>query len=257
MKNPDKNIIVVASPQGGSGKSTIAVNLAIHYARQSYRVLLMDMECYGSAPAMMNIPIRGKGLSSLITALEQSEDIHKIKQFNQLFSGAVYIHPELANLHILLGAPALKMESLSSVYTSFLMEFSKEENYDMIIIDTSSELCERNIACIEGADLILIPALQDVSCGWKLVQFKEILDELNIPKEKISLLINRCSKHSTFNNKEFEKELGYSILGEISDLTNAAYLTAHRGIPLIDSKRKSASKVFRILAAQILEKVGS
>ncbi|WP_084024373.1 tyrosine-protein kinase family protein [Vulcanibacillus modesticaldus] len=71
MKN--QKTILVTSPQGGSGKSTIAVNMAIHYAKKNLKVLLIDLAIYGSIPSMLKIPIRGKGMSSLITALEQNE----------------------------------------------------------------------------------------------------------------------------------------------------------------------------------------
>lgn len=40
--------IVVLNPKGGSGKTTIAVNLASHYAVQRERVVLMDQDPQGS-----------------------------------------------------------------------------------------------------------------------------------------------------------------------------------------------------------------
>jgi len=49
-----KNIIVIASGEGGVGKSTVAVNLAIAIARNGYRTALVDAYIFGpSIPRMM------------------------------------------------------------------------------------------------------------------------------------------------------------------------------------------------------------
>lgn len=51
-----KNTIAVASGKGGVGKSTVAINLAISFAKDGYRVGLIDADIYGpSAPLMLGI----------------------------------------------------------------------------------------------------------------------------------------------------------------------------------------------------------
>jgi ATP-binding protein involved in chromosome partitioning len=51
-----KNIIVVASGKGGVGKSTVAANLAITFARKGYRTALVDADIYGpSIPRMFGV----------------------------------------------------------------------------------------------------------------------------------------------------------------------------------------------------------
>jgi ATP-binding protein involved in chromosome partitioning len=76
---PDvKAIIAVASGKGGVGKSTVAVNLAVSFARQGHRTGLLDADIYGpSLPRMLGvhrkpevrdekmIPIEAWGLSCM------------------------------------------------------------------------------------------------------------------------------------------------------------------------------------------------
>jgi ATP-binding protein involved in chromosome partitioning len=51
-----KNIMVVASGKGGVGKSTIAANLAITFARMGKKIALVDADIYGpSIPRMFGI----------------------------------------------------------------------------------------------------------------------------------------------------------------------------------------------------------
>jgi ATP-binding protein involved in chromosome partitioning len=52
-----KNIVAIASGKGGVGKSTTAVNIAIHLQRSGARVGIIDADIYGpNIPMMMGVP---------------------------------------------------------------------------------------------------------------------------------------------------------------------------------------------------------
>ncbi|WP_084024375.1 hypothetical protein [Vulcanibacillus modesticaldus] len=150
----------------------------------------------------------------------------------------------------------MKMEKLTANHTNQILLTAKKENYNIIIIDTSSELCERNVAAIEHADLLLIPTLQDVTSGWKVILFKEILDNLNVSREKVALVINRCTRYSGFNNQEFQTETGYPIISEINDMSKWIQKYVNKGIPIENTGKRKISGPFQKLASNVLKKVG-
>jgi ATP-binding protein involved in chromosome partitioning len=77
-----RHAIAVASGKGGVGKSTVAVNLALAFARMGARVGLLDCDVYGpSIPLMMNI----QGLSEVVDERFDPVDSYGVKVMSMGF----------------------------------------------------------------------------------------------------------------------------------------------------------------------------
>lgn len=115
--------ILVTSPEVGSGKSTIAANLAIVYAQQGKKTLLIDGDLRKPTVHKTFSKNMFCGLSSVLT---DQIDLHEACQST-----------EVPNLSILTSGaiPPNPNEMLSSNKMTVILEELKQE-YDLIIIDT-------------------------------------------------------------------------------------------------------------------------
>lgn len=254
--NKKNNLILFYSPQGGSGKTTLSLNTAIFSALSGSKTLLIDMSTYGNVISSLKIQQKGTiGLTAIITLLDLDKGLDNYPDFNETVKNFIYKDKSINNLDVLISANPIKMEAINQKYIRKIINAIKNLNYNTIIIDTSSELNEKNFTLLEMADRVIIPVVQDISCGWKMVSFKEIAEKYISNSNKINLVVNKCNRYSGFNNIEFENEIGYKIIGEIPLFLKQYQSYINEGILINSLKNRKASKCFNYIAQEILEYV--
>lgn len=254
--NKKNKLILFYSPQGGSGKTTIAVNTAIFSAMSGSKTLLIDMSIYGNVISSLKIQQKGMyGLTSVITLLDLDKGLMDSSKFNEVVKNSICKNVQVDNLDVLISANPIKMDAINDNYIRKIIEAALNLDYNTIIIDTSSELNEKNFTLLEMADVVVMPVVQDISCGWKMIAFKEISEKYIMNSEKIGLIINQCSRYSGFNNMEFEAEIGYNIIGEIPLFLKKYQNYVNEGVLINSMKNKKAFKCFSNIAHHILGNV--
>lgn len=252
-------LILSYSPQGGTGKSTMAINAALIYATKGFRTLLVDMSLYGSVISTLKIRQKsGQGLSAVVNTLElqtsesEGTDENAVKTTKAAITKSV----GMTELDVLVSANPIKMEGLNENSTLEIVKVLRQLDYDLVIIDTSPELSIKNLVLIDKVDYILLTAIQDVSCGWKMLMFKEIAQRFSIPIEKFGVIINRVSKFNGFNNKEFELELGYKILCEFPEYAKELQAPVNKGELVTSKYNKKVYASFEEMAKSIHAELG-
>ncbi|HEY3365649.1 MAG TPA: AAA family ATPase [Symbiobacteriaceae bacterium] len=182
-------IIVLHSPKGGAGTSTVAAHLASYWANQGQQVALVDLAPYGAQAVIFKVQQRSMGMEALIAALETtpagmtdgSLDLARYRA-----SMAV----KFGRLDLLGGARPRIMDRLKADQVGQLLERLAESSYDRVIVDTSTEPAPRNLAALAAADQILLVGDPDFVCGWNMVHLQELLGILQ-PTGQTLLVFNR------------------------------------------------------------------
>jgi pilus assembly protein CpaE len=199
--------IVVLSPKGGSGKTTIAVNLAsVLSAAAPGRVVLVDFDCqFGDVATCFGLDPE-RTLTDLGAVADL--DVAKVKLFLSRANGnSLFLLPSS-------GSPDeadVMTESLSRRILELL-----STAFDYVIVDTAAGIDDRSLAAAGVASDLLFVASMDVMSIRNLVKELEILDRLGITTPKRHFILNNFDDDSMLKVPEIEAAVGMPVEFRIS-----------------------------------------
>ncbi|MBD7970805.1 CpsD/CapB family tyrosine-protein kinase [Paenibacillus gallinarum] len=178
-KDMDLKTIVVTSSQSGEGKSTTISNLAITYAQEGKRVLLIDADLRNPSLHRIFSQLNHQGLSTLLTGqtnVKESIQETFISQLSLLPSGPLSPNPS---------------ELVNSLAMHKLLEQMKEQ-YEIILIDTPSVLAVTDSLIVSAlCDGVIIVVAAGKVKKEKLKKAQEQLEHVNA--KILGIVINRVN----------------------------------------------------------------
>jgi pilus assembly protein CpaE len=228
------NIIVVYSPQGGAGCTTIATNVASALMREDVRVLLVDANLqFGDVGVFLNLQEQST-MSDLVETMSDL-DIEFLEQ-------VIVTHD--SGLKVLLGPARPQLaEKIAAVPASLSTLLNTLRwSYDFIVVDTSLNLDEMLLSLMDMATRILLicnPTLPSM----KNTRFVlDIFDKLDYQPDKMVIVMNRVSEDLNIRKITIPVERMVSFLKHSIDVTIPSHeflmLDAIRkGLPATASQR--------------------
>lgn len=190
-------IIVIASGKGGTGKTTVTVNLAVALCKKNQKVLIIDCDCGMRGPDLM------LGLDQNLVY-----DTSDVIAGNCFTGDAIYPYPNVRGL-FLMPAP---MNPDDEIAPQVMKQFTDtiRDSYDYILIDSPAGVGSGFVTSVIPADSAVIVTNPEPASVRGAVNVRQAL--LKNGKKDIRLIINKVSE------KHF-KELGvYSDLDQVIDL---------------------------------------
>jgi pilus assembly protein CpaE len=228
------HIIVVYSPQGGAGSTTIATNLASGLMKKGIRVLLVDADTqFGDVGVFLKIP----ATSTLSDMVAKVEDLD-----TEFFDSAVSTHE--SGLKVLLGPqrPEFADEVDSKPKAVAKMIEKVAPHYDFIVVDTSHHIDDMLLSLMDLATRIILVGTPTLT-GVKNVRFMlDLFDKLNYPANKTVLVLNRMEderarQRVTIATDIIEKHLKRRVEAKIPSDERVVLSALNRGIAVISSQR--------------------
>lgn len=249
----NKMSIAVYSPQGGSGKTTIALSLAHLFAKVNKKVLVVEYSQIAAISAHLQKEHTSKGISKLIDLMDDDNVNHEL--LKEAISEEItrYERNGIA-FDLLLGASIIKMDKISRKHTNQLMSVLSDTPYDLLIFDTQSEITEKNLSLFDAVNQIVMVSTPDISSGWKLLQVKQLFKSIGI-EEKCVLTINKFSKLLGFSTVELESELQIPLIG-VLPLDMGCQTSLNRGHIYLENADGKARQEYESLANCIMRVEG-
>ena len=192
-------IIAITSGKGGVGKSNLSVNMAIAYAQQGKKVMLIDGDLgMANVNILMNI-VPQYNLMHVINKQKKMQEIINDTEFGIKFIAGANGFSKIANLTV---------EELDD----FAKQFAMLGNSDIIIIDTGAGIANNVLQFVSAADEVYVvttPEPTAITDAYGII--KIITTELPDREMNIKLLVNRV--HSADEGKRISERI-INIVGQ-------------------------------------------
>ena len=170
-------IVAISNEKGGTGKTTLAVNLGAALAIRGRKTLLIDMDPQGNASYILaKITDEDPAMYSVLT----DKDIGLEAVIQPTTTEHLAIAP--SNLH--LAGAEIQLATLLGRENALKRKLAPElvERYDFVLIDTSPSLGLLTINALNAANHALIP----VSCDFlSLVGLTLLFDTIRLCQEQL------------------------------------------------------------------------
>ena len=235
--SPRRRVISILSPKGGTGKTTIATNLAVGLARRApNQVLLIDLDVqFGDcAPAL--------GLSpehSMTQALASAA--HERSALKVFLTG----HP--SGLAVLSPPDDLVEADDLDIDRMKLMIGALVEEFPFVIIDTAAGIDPVAITAMEFSTDFLLVSTTDVPSIRALRRQIEALDQIGFVAQRRTFLLNRANAKVGLSVSDVEAAVGMEATFEIPS-SRTVPISTNEGTPLVERETGSLSRKFDEIA---------
>ncbi|HEY9855976.1 MAG TPA: AAA family ATPase, partial [Stenomitos sp.] len=195
-------VIVVHSPKGGAGKSTLAVNLAVLFAKEGGAALIDLAPQFGEVDLLLNV--KPQAYLSDIAKLGGKPDPEAIEQ-------ALCTHA--SGLRVLASTPTPEDgELIDRAVTATVLKDLKGR-HAFTVVDTAPILSEPIVQAMELADRILLPFFPDLASLRHVQQSLKLWLDLGIDLSKVELI--SWSQKSEVDGEAMARVLHRSLAAQL------------------------------------------
>jgi pilus assembly protein CpaE len=225
---PTRRVIVVASPKGGVGKTTVATNLALGLAvAEPGSTVLVDLDVqFGDVASAL----------ALVPQYTLPDAVHGAASNDPLVLKTFLTrHP--SGLQVVPGSdsPAAGDEVTAADVARLVDMLSREFRY--VVVDTAPGLTDHTLTALERAtDLVLLGSM-DVPGVRGLRKEMDVLGELGLIPRGRHLVLNGTGSGNGLALEDVETTLGAS-LDVVLPRHEAVPLSTNTGVPLLEKGGK-------------------
>lgn len=234
-------VIVVASPKGGVGKTTAAVNLAAVLAESvPGEVVLLDLDLqFGDVATVLDLTPDHTLADALKSGASDS----------MLLRTLLVSHP--ANFSVLCGAdhPAEIGQIHGDQIRKLVSQFAATFRY--VVIDTSAGLQEETLASLEEATDVVFVATLDVATLRDVRKEVDVLGQLGLLPERRHLVLNRVDRLSGLTTRDAESIVGLAVNSTVPASPQVPLASNHAMLVVKHKKAKGVRRPIEQFAGMV------
>jgi len=228
--DPDEHrVVVVLSPKGGVGKTTISTNLAIALSRRApLDTVIVDFDSqFGDVASVLNISAQ----HTLEDAFTE-EAVHP----PLVVKGLLNAFDEKLLVLAASESPAA-LEKVSPHQESNLLR-QLSTDYAYVVVDTGSGLTDETMAALEVATDVIMVTTMDVSSVKALRRAADLLDRIDLLPRSRHLVVNMTESGTGLELEDIAQAMRMPVDVSIARSVDIA-LSVNTGKPLAQAKRSA------------------
>ncbi|HEY3310476.1 MAG TPA: response regulator [Anaerolineales bacterium] len=236
-------IIMVYSPKGGTGVTTVAVNLAVTLNNDETRVVLVDGNLqFGDVAIFLN----EHGKNTILDLAPRSEELDP-----DVVDGVMIKHAS-SGLRIL-AAPARPehAENVKSDQFSRVLKYLRQI-YPYVVVDTSHHLDDITLSVLDACDMLVLVVTQDIPAVKNVRLFLDLMKTIGVSRERVCFVMNKYDKRISITPERVGENLKQPVVGVIPLDEKVVIPSVNRGVPfMIDNKTQPIARTIFSLAETV------
>jgi pilus assembly protein CpaE len=227
-----RRTIVVYSPKGGVGTTTVATNIAIAaVASRPDRVILVDLALqFGGVATLLNLDPS----QTIADVVRDEPSLHAPELMR------TYTMRHDSGLHVL-AAPAAPeaAETISPAHVAQILS-TLLEGYDLVVVDAGSTLDERVLTVFEAAENVLLTITPEIGALKAMYALLAYLREAGTVGLKSTFVLNNMFARDILKVRDVESFLGAKMAVELPYDPFLYLKAANEGVPIVTGAPRSA-----------------
>lgn len=250
----DGILIAVQGMCGGSGATTLAVNLAYELAtgakEDAPRVCLMDLGLqFGSVATYLDLPRR----DAVMEVLSNTEEVdgESFAQALTSFEGKMQVLTSPADI--------LPLDLIGPTEVQKLLDVARE-HFDYVIVDMPGTLVQWTETVLNEAQVYFAMVELDMRSAQNTLRLKRALQAEDLPFQKLRFVLNRAPKFTDLQGKSRVKRmaesLGIKLDVQFPDGSKIVQQAGDHGLPLASHCPKNPLRKEIAKLAETLNAIG-
>ena len=222
------SMIMVMSPKGGAGKTTISSNLAVGLAaRAPKQVVLIDADLqFGDVGNALRLLSESNVRDAIVGGLQ---DVSEVK---------VHLTPHRSGLYALCApdVPGVADEITAQAFTKAVTMLGDE--FRFVVVDTDPGLGERTLSVMDYATDLVFVAATDVASVRGLHKTIEALDRIGMTTQTRHFVLNRADAKVGLEVEDIAATLGMQP-DVLVPSHRSLPISMNQGTPVLESDESS------------------
>jgi pilus assembly protein CpaE len=236
--SPNGEVILIYSPKGGVGCTTVATNLAVALHNEETPVVIVDGNLqFGDVAVMLNERSRNSIVDLAPRADELDPDVIDNVLITHASSGVKILtapsRPEYA-------------ENVSGDQFGKIINYLRQL-FSYVIVDSSSSLTDIVLSAIDSSTLVLLLVSQDIPSINNSRLFLDLADVLGFKRKNLVFVMNRYDKRIAITPEKVGENLHQEVMAVIPSDERTVVPSVNRGIPFVLNPKGRSNNVTRAI----------